>query len=107
MEPTTRKRATGIAIRIGSFLGSLTASASQRGREYSTMAWARIAASTSAGLALRGQRVEQSPQLWHSHGSALLTTLSFRPQDDAIISLRGKGLLSGEIGQATEQVAHW
>ena len=29
------------------------------------------------------------------------------PQDAAIISLRGKGLLSGEIAQATEQVAHW
>ena len=52
---------------------------------------------TSPGLASRGQRVEQSPQLWHSQMSALPTSLSFNPQDAAIISLRGKGLLSGAI----------
>jgi hypothetical protein len=39
--------------------------------------------------------------------SALPTSLSLSPQDAAIISFLGKGLLSGEIGQATEQVAHW
>jgi hypothetical protein len=50
--------------------------------------------------------VVQSPQLWHSQMSPLPISLSFRPQDVAIISLRGNGLLSGEIGQATAQVAH-
>jgi hypothetical protein len=38
--------------------------------------------------------------------SELPTNLSFKPHEAAIISLRGNGLLSGEMAQATEQVAH-
>jgi hypothetical protein len=38
--------------------------------------------------------------------SGLLTNLSFNPHDAATISFRGKGFVSGEMGQATEQVAH-
>ena len=55
----------------------------------------------------RGHRVVQSPQLWQSQISALPTRRSLSPQDAAIISFLGNGLFSGEIGQATEQVAHW
>jgi hypothetical protein len=32
---------------------------------------------------------------------------SFNPHEAAIISFLGNGLFSGEMGQATEQVAHW
>jgi hypothetical protein len=38
--------------------------------------------------------------------SAFPKSLSFSPQDAAIISFRGNGLLSGDIGHAMEQVAH-
>jgi hypothetical protein len=51
--------------------------------------------------------VEQSPQLWHNQTSPLPINRSFNPQDVAIISFLGKGLVSGEMGQATAQVAHW
>jgi hypothetical protein len=38
--------------------------------------------------------------------SRLLTSLFFNPHDAAIISFLGNGLVSGEIGQTTEHVAH-
>jgi len=104
------RRATqmaGMPIRKGSFFGSFTALASALGVAYSIMAAERIAASTSPGAAPLGQRSVQSPQLWQSQISPLPISLSLRPQDAAIISFLGKGLSSGAMGQATEQVAHW
>jgi hypothetical protein len=91
---------------MGSFLGSLTILAKALGVAYSMTVAARTAASTSPGWAPRGHRVEQSPQLWHSQTSPLPINRSFNPQDVAIISFLGNGLVSGEMGQATEQVAH-
>ena len=53
--PITRNKTAGIASKIGNFLGSFKALAKAFGRAYSDIVYDRTAASTSPGLASRGQ----------------------------------------------------
>jgi hypothetical protein len=88
----TTNKMTGITNSMGRCLGSEKYFATGFGHAYSMVACILMADITSAGLASLGQYTEQSPQLWHNQTSASVNNLSFRPQEAAIISLRGNGL---------------